>query len=76
LQLSPVARELTEFRQGLKAAGYVEGQNVAVEYRFAENQYERLPSLAADLVRPQVTVIVANGRAAQAAKEVSALGPG
>jgi len=46
-------------RQGLKDAGYVEGQNVAIEYRFAENQNDRLPTLAADLVRRRVTAITA-----------------
>jgi putative ABC transport system substrate-binding protein len=56
------------FLQSLKETGYVEGQNVAVEYRYAENQVDRLPALTADLVRRRVAVIVAIGVAALAAK--------
>jgi putative tryptophan/tyrosine transport system substrate-binding protein len=54
-----VAGRLRAFHPGLKEAGYVEGENVAIRYRFAENQMARLPELAADLVRQQVAVISA-----------------
>jgi putative ABC transport system substrate-binding protein len=57
---------LRAFRQGLKDTGYVEGENVAIEYRWSENQIDRLPELAAELVRRQVAAIVATGGHASA----------
>jgi putative tryptophan/tyrosine transport system substrate-binding protein len=68
----PFALLLSAFHEGLKDGGYIEGNNVTLEYRWADGQYDRLPALAADLVRRRVTLIAATGgtvtaRAAKAA---------
>ena len=59
----PLRQQIAAFHEGLKVSGHVEGQNVAVEYRWAEGHYDRLSALAADLVRRQVRVIVSGGGA-------------
>jgi putative ABC transport system substrate-binding protein len=62
----PFAHLAAAFREGLKETGYIDGQNVAIEYRWSEGQYDRLPSLASDLVRRGVSVIAATGGSAVA----------
>src|SRR6516225_8185893 len=59
----PLRQQVAAFHEGLKLSGYVEGQNVSVEYRWAEGQYEKLPALATDLVRRHVNVIASGGGA-------------
>jgi putative ABC transport system substrate-binding protein len=66
---------IAAFRQGLREAGFVEGRNVAIEFRFAESQVDRLPSLAADLVRRRMAAIVANGMCTPAAKAATSTIP-
>ena len=72
---APFAHLVTAFRQGLKEAGFVEGQNVAIEQRYADNDYERLPGLVSDLIRRPVAAIVGNGAAVEAAMAATATIP-
>ena len=73
--LAPSAHLVTAFRQGLNEASFVEGQNVAIEYRSAENQLDRLPALVAELIHRPVAVIVGNYNSALAAKAATATVP-
>ena len=72
---SPPDPFVEPFKQGLRELGYVEGRNISIEYRWAEGRTERLPDLAADLVRLKVDVIVAGGQAAVAAKQATSAIP-
>ena len=72
---APFAHLVDEFREGLKETGFVEGQNVAIEQRWANNQLDQLPSLVADLVRTQVKVIVVNGPVVEAARAATSTIP-
>jgi putative ABC transport system substrate-binding protein len=74
---APFAHLVAEFRQALRESGYIEGQNVAIEYRWANGQYDRLPELASDLIKRQVAIIVTSGGSvsALAAKKLTSTIP-
>src|SRR5438045_2707907 len=69
------ASYVASFRKGLNETGYIEGQNLAIEFRWAEGQYDRLPALAADLVRRQVAILVVGGGGVREAKAATATIP-
>jgi putative ABC transport system substrate-binding protein len=73
--LADATHLVTAFRQGLKEAGFVEGQNLAIEYRSAEDQVDRLPTLVTELIRRPVAVIVGNTPSALAAKAATTTVP-
>jgi putative tryptophan/tyrosine transport system substrate-binding protein len=74
---APFSHMVAGFRRGLRDAGFLEGQNIAIEYRWAEGRYDRLPALASDLVRQGPAVLVATGGepAALAAKDATQVIP-
>ena len=71
----PMGRLVAAFRQGLAKAGYVEGQNVAIDFRWAEDKLDRLPALAADLVQRHVAVIVGPNTTMRAAQDATSTIP-
>ena len=74
--LYAIAARIEAFRQGLRELGYVEGKNIIIEYRYAEGKYDRLPALAAELVRLKVDIIISGSEpATRAAKEASVTNP-
>jgi hypothetical protein len=74
LSPDPILRPLAAFRRALQEAGYIEGQNIAIEFRWAEGRNHRLPELVSDLVRRQVAAIVATGGGASALAAVGLVG--
>src|SRR5262245_50415874 len=73
--LETMGHIVAAFRQGLKETGYIEGQNVTIEFRSADDHYEKLPAILAELIRRPVAVLVANAGAARAAKAATTTVP-